>query len=390
MQYTNFDKIIPRHGTYSAKWNKNDKSIIPLSVADMDISAPDFIINAMKEFANKGIYGYTILSDNWNQVTANWFKRHHNWQIQPEHIVFCPRVIQAVSLYIQNYTHVGDKITTLSPAYQPISQSVFVNQRELLESKLIYSNEKYFIDFDDLEEKFSQSVCFILLSPHNPTGTVWSKADLIKIGQLAEKHNVFIISDDVHSDFIFGENSYYPISSLSQFVEHNSFICTSPAKTFNMAGLEVANIVIANTKYREKFSNCLIAAGIHNPGYFSVPAFLAAYTHGDEWLSELKQYLQNNRDWVIKSCNEYFPEWKVTHSYGTYMLWINYQKMNITEQQLKHWFVDLAGIEMSFGSGFGLSGDGFFRINIATPFPLLKEAFERLIHTCPYHSKEPY
>ena len=389
MYHDNFNKIISRQNTYSAKWCHNNANIIPLSVADMDFPAPEFIINKLAEFNHKGIYGYTSLSHDWDNVAVNWFKTQYQWTVNPEHVVFCPRIIQAVSLFMQNFTGIGDKVTTLSPAYHPISNAVNVNNRELLESTLIYHDGKYSIDFDDLENKFKQSVCFILLSPHNPTGTVWQHDDLLKIAALAEKHQVFIISDDVHADFIFDDSVYYPISSLNTYVEQHSFICTSPAKTFNLAGLEIANIIIANTEYRHKFIHCLIAAGIHNPGYFTVPAFLQAYTfQGQQWIGELKQYLTDNRRWVQEQCQRYFPDWVITQSHGTYMLWINYQKMQLTEKQLKHWFISLAEVEMSWGSGFGVAGDGFFRINIATPRSTLETVFTRLIRTLPYACSE--
>ncbi|SUC00649.1 aminotransferase [Proteus vulgaris] len=389
MYQNNFNKLISRQNTYSAKWCNSNANVIPLSVADMEIAAPDFITNKLAEFNHKGIYGYTDLSHDWNNVAANWFKSQYQWIVAPETIVFCPRVIQAVSLYIQNFTQIGDKVTTLSPAYHPISNAVCVNNRELLESPLIYRDGYYEIDFDDLENKFKQSVCFMLLSPHNPTGTVWQKNDLIKIAKLAQKYHVFIISDDVHADFVFDDALYHPISSLNTYVEQHSFICTSPAKTFNLAGLEIANIVIANPEYREKFKQCLNAAGIHNPGYFSVPAFLQAYTlQGQQWLGELKTYLADNRRWVKEQCERHFSDWVVTQSHGTYMLWINYQKMQLTEEQLKHWFVSLAEVEMSWGRGFGAVGDGFFRINIATPRSILETVFTRLIRTLPHASLE--
>lgn len=233
MYQNNFNKLISRQNTYSAKWCNSNANVIPLSVADMDIPAPDFIINALTEFNLKGIYGYTDLSHDWNNVAVNWFKTQYQWVVEPESIVFCPRIIQAVSLYIQNFTRVGDKVTTLSPAYHPISNAVCVNQRELLESPLMYRDGYYEINFDDLESKFKQSVCFILLSPHNPTGTVWQKSELLKIAELAQKYQVFIISDDVHADFVFDGATYHPISSVNSYVKQHSFICTSPAKTFN-------------------------------------------------------------------------------------------------------------------------------------------------------------
>ena len=172
MNQNNFNKLISRQNTYSAKWCNSNANVIPLSVADMDISAPDFIINKLSQFNLTGIYGYTDLSSDWNNVAVNWFKSQYAWHVTPESVVFCPRIIQVVSLYIQNFTQIGDKVTTLSPAYHPISNTVCVNHRQLLESPLIYHNGCYEIDFDDLEDKFKQSVCFILLSPHNPTGTV--------------------------------------------------------------------------------------------------------------------------------------------------------------------------------------------------------------------------
>lgn len=384
MQDYNFDKIISRSGTYSAKWSDEKSDLIPLSVADMDIPAPDFLINALAEVNQKGIYGYTLLSSDWEQTAADWFQRHYNWRPDPAHIVFCPRVVQAVSLYIQNFTQPGDAIVSLSPAYHPISHAVEANHRMLLQSALHYRNQRYEIDFDDLENKFKTACCFILLSPHNPTGTIWSENDLKKITLLAEKYSVFIISDDVHADFIFNHSQHQVISSFCEYVKQNSFICTSPAKTFNMAGLEVANIVIANEKHREKFKSALISAGIHNPGYFSVPAFLAACRHGDNWLAALKTYLAGNRQWVRDFCRRHFPGWTVTAGEGTYMLWIDYRPMAISEEQLRRWFTGLAGVEMSWGSGFGAEGQGFFRVNIAAPRPLLMQAFERIYRTSPY------
>lgn len=350
----------------------------------MDIPVADFIVSELSVANQKGIYGYTLLSDDWQQVAAQWYQRHYSWKVNPEHIVFCPRVVQAVSLFIQNFTQPGDAIVSLTPAYHPISHAVEVNHRVLLESALLYRDHHYEIDFADLEDKFKMACCFILISPHNPTGTIWSEDNLRKIASLAEKYNVFIISDDVHADFNFTQKQHQTISSISSYVAQNSFICTSPAKTFNMVGLEVANIVIANDKYREQFKLALIAAGIHNPGYFSVPAFLCAYRHGDSWLAALKDYLVENRSWVQSFCQAHFPDWFVASGGGTYMLWIDYRAMNISEEQLRHWFVSLAGVEMSWGSDFGDEGLGFFRVNIATPRSNLTQAFERIYQSIPF------
>ncbi|HGM5491221.1 TPA: MalY/PatB family protein [Serratia fonticola] len=392
MEKYNFDKQISRNGTYSAKWNGEQHAssyrTIPLSVADMDIPLPEKVINRLTEFSQKGIYGYTLLSADWGECVAQWMLRHYQWHINPQHVVFCPRVIQAVSLYLQNFTQAGDAIVSLTPAYHPISNAVAVNQRQLLESELLYHDGCYSINFTDLEEKFQRASCFILLSPHNPTGTVWDHAVLTKIAALAEKYQVFIISDDVHADFIFSNRQHQVISSLNHYVEQNSFICTSPAKTFNIAGLEVANIIIANDKHRQKFQRCLEAAGIHNPGYYTVPALLTAYLDCDDWLLALKHYLAANRELVCTTLQAHFPDWVITRGEGTYMLWVNYQSSNLTETELKDWFLERAGVEMSWGSGFGAAGRGFFRINIATPRAILAEALARIVSTSPYSYQE--
>ncbi|CAK9886641.1 MAG: Cystathionine beta-lyase PatB [Candidatus Erwinia impunctatus] len=280
-----FDRPVSRQGTYSAKWdgkiNTSPYHLIPLSVADMDLPLPADITSVLSACTQGGIYGYTVLSEDWQQCVAGWMRRHYQWSVAPHHVVFCPRVIQAVSLYIQNFTAPGDAIATLSPTYHPISNAVSVNQRLLLESELRYHAGRYTIDFIDLEEKFRQAKSFIFLSPHNPTGTIWDRYTLQKIAALAEKHQVFIISDDVHADFIFTQHQHQVISTVSDYVKQHSFICTSPAKTFNMAGLEIANIIIANDKHRKKFQHALDAAGIHNPGFLAVPAYRLACQHGD-------------------------------------------------------------------------------------------------------------
>lgn len=388
MDEYNFDALTSRTGTYSAKYHRASGSTIALSVADMDFPAAPSIREAITGANGPAIYGYTLLSDDWQAVAASWFQRRYGWAVDPAHIIFCPRVVQAVSLYIQHFTQPGDAIASLSPAYHPISHAVTVNQRRLLESPLRYRDGKYEIDFDDLAQKFSQARSFILISPHNPTGTVWDEETLQKIALLAEQHRVFIISDDVHADFIFNQRQHQVISTLSEYVQQNSMICTSPAKTFNMAGLEVANIVIAGDAHRQTFTAALEAAGIHNPGYFSVPAFLAAYGQGEGWLTALLDYLAENRRWVRDFCCKHFPTWRIASGDGTYMLWVDYRAMNMSEAQLRHWFSELADVEMSWGSGFGEEGAGFFRVNIASPRPVLKLAFERILQTSPFTAGE--
>ncbi len=380
MKRFSFDDITTRTGTYSAKWDQHS-SLIPLSVADMDIPAPEALIQRLNDFNQKGIYGYTDLSQNWNETVKNWCQRQYQWEIEADWVVFCPRVIQAVSLYLQNFTQPGDRIVTFSPAYHPINNAVIVNQRSLVESELRYDAGKYEIDFADLEEKLVGAKCFILLSPHNPTGIVWSAPILEKLCSLLEKHQVFIISDDVHADFVFNNRHHHVISKVSQYTNNNSLICTSPGKTFNLAGLEIANIIIANPLIRERFKLILEAAGIHNPGYFSVPALDTAYQHCDDWVRALKEYIAANKAYTRDFLLHHFPQLTISDTDGTYLLWVDYRGLGITEPEVRHWFNQLAGVDVSWGSGFGPAGEGFFRINVAAPRQILEQALIKIAAT---------
>ncbi len=254
--------------------------------------------------------------------------------------LFCPRVVQAVSLFIQNFTQPGDAIVSLTPAYHPISHAVEVNHRVLLESALLYRDHHYEIDFADLEDKFKMACCFILISPHNPTGTIWSEDNLRKIASLAEKYNIFIISDDVHADFNFSPKQHQTISSISSYVAQNSFICTSPAKTFNMAGLEIANIVIANDKYREQFKLALIAAGIHNPGLFPLFLHFSVLTPWRFLVSSIKRLFGRKQELGSIILPSSFSRlvcrlwWRNLHVVDRLM-----GNEHQRSEQLRHWFV---------------------------------------------------
>lgn len=381
MNRYNFDKVVCRKGTYSAKWRVDHSDVIPLSVADMDIPAPPQLIARLSELNEKGIYGYTDLSTDWNQTITNWLARHYQWLIDPDWVVFCPRVIQAIAIYLQNFTQRNDNVVMFSPSYCPISNIVKDNGRKLVECQLVYENNHYQVDFADLEQKLATACCFILLSPHNPTGTVWEKSTLLKIIALCEKYQVFIISDDVHADFCFEQHTYYPLAALHKYALNHGIICSSPSKTFNLPGLEIANLIIANPKIRATFKQCLHAAGFHNPGYFSVAALEVAYRDCDDWLRELKDYLLVNKIYAghFLTCN--IPGMVVCESAGTYLLWVNYQSTGLTEQQLKIEVLERAGVDVSLGSGFGDAGVGFFRLNVALPRRQLEIALDKIVNS---------
>jgi cystathionine beta-lyase len=378
-----FDEIVSRFNTNSAKWDgiaaDYGKDVIALSVADMDLRAPEALINKMAEMAQHGIYGYTDTFETYFEAVQSWFERKYNWKITKEWIVFCPRIVQAVSIIIQNFTNVGDKVLVHTPSYTPISNAVKVNHRNLVESPLLFKNGHYEIDFEDTEEKMKEGIKVLLLcSPHNPTGRVWTKEELLRLGNLCLKYNVLLVSDDIHADFIHEGHRHTFIATLSDQLAEQCIICTSPAKTFNLAGLEIANIIIPNEKIRKRFRENIIQAGIRNPTFFAVPALETAYTSCDDWFENVRDYIEGNIAFTKQFCKENLPKFKVIEPEGTYLLWIDVSEWSSKEKDLKHWILEEAKVSVSFGSYFGENYEGFIRLNVATPRAILNKGLQRI------------
>ncbi|MFC4801264.1 MalY/PatB family protein [Neobacillus sp. GCM10023253] len=380
---TNFDKVVDRFHTNSAKWDgiSNDygRDVIALSVADMDLRAPQVLVDKMVEMARHGIYGYTELFPPYYDAVEGWFQRRYDWNINREWIVFCPRIVQAVSLILQNFIQEGDKVLVHTPSYAPITNAVTVNRRTLVESPLVLKNGRYEIDFEDTEAKMRGGVKILLLcSPHNPTGRVWTKEELWRLGELCLKYNVLLVSDDIHADFIHGDRQHTIVASLSDQLAQQSIICTSPGKAFNLASLEIANIIIPNETYRARFKESLIQAGIHNPTFFAVPALEIAYTCCDDWLNSLKSYIDDNLSFTKEFFKGNFPKIKLIEPEGTYLVWMDCRDWSPNENVLKHWILEEAKVNVSFGSSFGKKYEGFIRLNLATPRTLLHEGLNRI------------
>jgi cystathionine beta-lyase len=377
-----FDEFIDRRKTNSAKLEESIRdtgadNVISLSVADMDFRTTKEIMQAMEEAAKHGIYGYTNLSEKYYYIVQEWMDKRYGWEVDREWIVFCPRIIQAISLAIQNFTDKGDRIVVQTPLYRPLQDTIELNDRTLITSSLQYQKQGYVMDFDDLEEKFASGTkMFILCSPHNPVGRIWNEEELIRLSRLCVKYDVLLISDEVHADFTW-EKSYTPIGKIEE-VREQVIICTSPAKTFNIPGLEISNIIIPNQQLRDKFKHILKQTGFHNPVYFSVPAIEQAYLHGDSWINDVKEYIYKNYIMVHDYITLYFPDLHIMPWEGTYMLWIDYKSTGLSEQDIKNWLYDKAKVTVSLGSSFGKEGEGFFRINIATQRSRLKEALDRM------------
>ena len=334
-----FDNIVSRKNTNCAKWDEiideyGIEDLIPLTVADMDYRVAPEIINAVIEAANHGIYGYTNVSERYIELSKIWAERNYNFSPKQEWIVYCPRIIQALSLIIQNYTEKNDKIMVCTPLYDPIQNAVRINDRELVECPLVLEDGHYEIDFADFEAKIKSGVkIFIAVSPHNPVGRVWKEEEIKKTIDICKDNNVLIISDETHADFIW-EGKFVSYGSFYDAYD-NMIIGLSTSKNFNIAGLEASNIIIKDEAFRMFFNKLLKQAGIHNPSYFCIPAVIAAYEYGEEWLLMVKDKIREN----IKLIKNFFEKdmkgFRVIEPEGTYLVWIDYRATGISENELK-------------------------------------------------------
>ncbi|MBE2894364.1 MalY/PatB family protein [Spirabiliibacterium falconis] len=369
MSKPHFDTLISRKNTFSAKWDgaieRLGENITPLSVADMDFAAPRAVITAIEQ-ANNGIYGYTELGAAYYTVVANWLARRYDYKVRSESILFCPRIIQAVSLYLRFLTEPNDAVGIFTPSYSPILNTVKLNQRPLIECPLTYANQRYHLDEQALERCFAQIKTFILISPHNPTGLVWSLEQLQCIARLAEKYGVFVISDEVHADFCF-HRKHIVYARLSAFAAQHSMICTSPAKTFNLAGLEIANVVIENETIKVRLAAILQQLGFHNPSYFSVQALYQAYQYCDEWVDDLVDYIDQNRTLVRTYFQQHLPTLRISQGDGTYLCWVDFSATGLSADEFKTLMREKACVEFSWGDDFGRDCNNFFRMNLALP-----------------------
>ncbi|MGG3283287.1 MalY/PatB family protein [Paenibacillus solani] len=384
----NFDKVISRYGTNSAKWDgmalSMGSDMIALSVADMDLPAPPMVVEKVAEVARHGIYGYTDPFPPYYEAVRSWLDKAYDWQVEQDWIVFCPRIVQAVSVIIQKFTAPGDKILVHTPVYQPVAKAVTINDRVLVESPLKLVNGRYEIDFEDMEQRMQEGVQIVLLiSPHNPVGRVWTRDELERMANLCIRYDALIVSDDIHADFIHEGHEHTIIAKLSEEIANRSIICTSPGKTFNLASLEIANIIIPNETLRDQFKLGLQQAGIHNPTFFSIPALEVAYTSCDEWLTELRAYIKDNIAFARTFIADHMPELEVIEPEGTYLLWVNCMAVSSKEEDLVEWIQNRARVSVSFGSSFGPGGEGYIRVNVAAPRSVLQEGLERLAAAYP-------
>jgi len=384
MKY-DFNKIVDRSKYHSVKWDELEtvfgaKDVLPMWVADMEFKSPKPVIEAIKKAAEHGIYGYTSRPDSYYQAIIDWIEKKHHWKVKKDWLAYSPGVVPGLSFIIRAFTQPGDKVIVQPPVYYPFFQAIECNGCHIVNNPLKVENNKYVMDFEDLEKKIDDPriKILILCSPHNPVGRVWQKEELSRLGEICIKYNLMVVSDEIHADILFTGYKHTPFASISRGFAQNSITCTAPSKTFNLAGLQTSTIIIPNKKYYEIYNNMLNSLGLKENNYFGLVALEAAYRCGEEWLNQLLFYLNENLEFLIKYFKERIPKIKVIKPEGTYLVWLDCRQLGFNTKELNNLIIKKAKVALDDGYWFGKEGEGFMRINIACPRPFLKEGLERI------------
>ena len=384
MKY-NFNEIIDRKGTDSLKYDFAverglPKDVLPLWVADMDFPVEDHIKEALIKAAEYAIFGYSDTKDDYFEVISSWYERRFFWKVKKEWLVKTPGVVFAIAMAIQALTKENEAIIIQEPVYYPFSSTIRANNRKLVINNLVLKKDKYHIDFVDFEKKIVENnvKLFILCSPHNPVGRVWTREELQKIADICLKHKVYIFSDEIHSDLVYEKDTHTIFANLGKDVEDSCIVATAPSKTFNIAGLQVSNIWIANEKMRDAFKEAIDRAGYSQLNNMGLIATKAAYKYGEEWLEELKIYLKSNIDFVREFLKDKLPNIKLMEPEGTYLLWLDCRELGLSEKERQGLIQNKAKLWLDTGTMFGKAGASFERMNIACPRKTLEEAMNRL------------
>ena len=380
----NFDTKIDRKNTNSIKWDFTEEffgeeDLLPMWVADMDFKAPIEVINKIEERAEHGVYGYTSKPDSFYESIINWLDKRHNWKINKKSIMITPGVVPGINLSIMAYTEPKDKIIIQSPVYFPFFDAVKENDRTLINNPLKKENGKYKIDYEDLKSKIDEDTKMIILcNPHNPVGRVWSKEELKELADICIENDIIVLSDEIHSDIIYEGSKHTPIASISEEMAERTITFMAPSKTFNVAGLSTAMTIIENKKMRKQFNKMLNKLHLSLTNVFGIVGLEACYKYGEDWLEDLKKYLQNNIDYTINFIEENIPEIKVNKPEGTFLMWLDFSGLSLSEDEIDKLLLKDAKVALNKGKTFGKGGEYHRRLNIGCPLETLKEALNRM------------
>lgn len=362
---------------YKAQYKvENVEEILPMWVADMDFAIPQIITDAIKERLDHPIFGYSYISDACKESIVGWFERRHNWTIDPKSILFHQGVVPALATIIETFTEPGDKVAVSTPIYPPFFSIPKAQNREVVECKLDTSNNDYNYDFDALEEQFKTGVkVYILCSPHNPGGKVWLREDLEQLVQLCIKYDVLLISDEIHADIVFDGAKHIPTLTVKDADKAKIITCIAPTKTFNIAGIHAAMMVVPNVELRNKLNLNKAAHGRDDLNILAAAAVKAAYDEGDEWVDAMIQYVSNNMDYVVEHLNK-IEGIKVTKPQSTYLIWIDYRETGLDEKEMMLRLLEKGKLALEPGTKYTEAGRGFLRMNVACPLDTVKEGVE--------------
>ncbi|HOQ07483.1 MAG TPA: MalY/PatB family protein [Clostridiales bacterium] len=385
MRYS-FDNIIDRRGTDSLKYDLASKrgmpeDIIPLWVADMDFPAPPEVLDALVEKSRHGIFGYSdAIGDDYFNALADWYAGRFNWHLSPQWLVKTPGVVFAICTAIRALTNEGDAVLIQEPVYYPFAGSVRANDRKLVVNELVYRDGRYYIDFEDFENKIAKNrvKLFILCSPHNPVGRVWTQEELAAMGEICLKYGVKVVADEIHADFVYPGYRHHVFETVRPEFADITVTCTAPTKTFNLAGLQISNVFISNTELRRQFKQELERTGYSQPNIMGLVACRAAYRYGAKWLEDLINYLVSNLNLLRDFFKEELPFIRLVEPEGTYLVWLDFRSLGLPDKELSSLIVHRAGLWLNAGPMFGAGGEGFQRINIGCPAAILQKALERL------------
>lgn len=379
-----FNKAPDRKSTNAEKYAYNEKlfgsdDVLPMWVADMDIETPFFIMDAIRDRVKHSVLGYEEATNKMFESQIEWISKQYGYSIQREWMFMSPSVVASINVAVRAFSQVGDKIIVQSPVYPKFYSSVVNNDRVLLENPLKERDGHFFMDLEALEASIDEkTTMMILCSPHNPVGRVWSEDELKKLGDICIKHNIVIVADEVHSDLIYKGFKHTPLASISKELESRTVSCYGPGKTFNMAGLATSTINVPSDSLRKKFKKAYEATYFGDGTIFGQIAFETAYTQGEAWLGELIEHLQGNIDYLDLCLKEYMPSITMSRPEGTYLGWLDCRGLGLTQEALEDFFYKEAKLGLSSGTGFGKGGEGYMRINLATPRSTVEEAVSRL------------
>lgn len=381
MKY-DFDKTIDRRATNSYKWDSAPEGVLPMWVADMDFRTAPAIIDALQKRVAHGIFGYTRVPDAYYDAVTSWFSRRHGWDIDREWIIYTSGVVPAVSAVIKALTVPGDKVIVQTPVYNCFFSSIRNNGCEIVSNPLRRTADTYEMDFDALERCAAdpRAKVMLLCNPHNPAGRVWTPDELTRLGYICLRNGVTVVADEIHCELVYQGFKYTPFASLSDAFLHRSVTCVSPSKAFNIAGLQIANIVAFDNDLRSRIDKAININEVCDVNPFGVAATIAAYNEGEEWLNQLVDYLHGNYEAMAEFCRRELAEFPITRLEGTYLVWMDCSSLGMSSDALEHALLDDARLWLNAGTMYGAEGEGYMRWNIACPRSVMLDGLNRFLN----------